>query len=89
MFYGAGEVCEMLLVTLNDSKEKDINVLAVIDDDIKKIGRNLKGKDIISIDDIDCYRYDVIVVSTYKNNDKCFNKLLNKKVQKEKIIQFF
>ena len=48
LFYGAGEVCEMLLLTLNDSKEKDINVLAVIDDDIRKIGRSLKEKDIIS-----------------------------------------
>ena len=48
LLYGAGEVCEMLLLTLNDSKEKNINVLAVIDDDIKKIGRSLKGKDIIS-----------------------------------------
>lgn len=88
LFYGAGEVCEMLLVTLNDSKEKDINVLAVIDDDIKKIGRNLKGKDIISIDDIVCYRYDGIILAIY-DFQTLLTKLINKGIEKEKIIVFF
>ena len=79
----------MLLLTLNDSKEKDINVLAVIDDDIKKIGRNLKGKDIISIDDIDCYRYDGIVITTYKYEKCLFEKLIELNIRKDKIITFF
>lgn len=89
LLYGAGEVCEMLLLTLNDSKEKDINVLAIIDDDIKKIGRNLKGKDIITIDNINCYRYDAIMIATYTNNNIVYEKLLLHNVDKNKIVQLF
>lgn len=88
LFYGAGEVCELLLFVINDTLDLKINVNAVIDDDESKIGKKIVNKDIISINDIAKYKYDAIFISSHTNAEIIKNKLL-KLIDKNKILEYF
>ncbi len=88
IFYGAGEVAEIMLSILND-KYLEFDVLAIIDDNIEKQGKKLVGKDIISLDDIYEYTFDGIIISAYTNDKKIYQKLIDKNISEEKIISIF
>lgn len=89
LFYGAGEVCEMLLSVLNSDQSIDLDVIAVIDDDNKKIGKKILDKDIISLNEITNLSYDGILISTYTHTDTIYQKLIVQNIDKEKIVSFF
>ena len=89
LFYGAGEVCEMLLSVLNSDQSIDLGVIAVIDDDNKKIGKKILDKDIISLNEITNLSYDGILISTYTHTDAIYQKLIEQNIDKEKIVSFF
>lgn len=89
LFYGAGEVCEMLLSVLNSDQSIDLDVIAVIDDDNKKIGKKILDKDIISLNEITNLSYDGILISTYTHTDTIYQKLIEQNIDKEKIVSFF
>lgn len=89
LFYGAGEVCEMLLSVLNSDQSIDLDVIAVIDDDNKKIGKKILDKDIISLNGITNLSYDGILISTYTHTDTIYQKLIEQNIDKEKIVSFF
>ena len=89
LFYGAGEVCELFLYVINNVNEIDLEVLAVIDDDEIKIGKKITSIDIISVSNINDYAYDGILVSSYTHNDTIKEKLINLKIDENKIIEFF
>ena len=89
VFYGAGEVCELLLYVMNNISDASLEVLAVIDDDKNKINNEITNVKIISINDLNKYEYDGILVSSYTNNDIIKKKLLNLGIKEELIIEFF
>lgn len=89
IFYGAGEVCELLLYVINNVKEISLDVLAIIDDDEKKIGLSITGINIIDIKDINNYEYDGVLVSSYTHNDKIKKKLVDLGIDDNKIVEFF
>lgn len=89
LFYGAGEVCEMLLSVLNSDQSIDLDVIAVIDDDNKKIGKKILDKDIISLNEITNLSYDGILISTYTHTNTIYQKLIEQNIDKEKIVSFF
>ena len=89
LFYGAGEVCEMLLSVLNSDQSIDLDVIAVIDDDNKKIGKKILDKDIISLSEVNNLSYDGILISTYTHTDTIYQKLIEQNIDKEKIVSFF
>lgn len=89
LFYGAGEVCEMLLSVLNSDQSIDLDVIAVIDDDNKKIGKKILDKDIISLNEITNLSYDGILISTYTHTDTIYQKLIEQSIDIEKIVSFF
>lgn len=89
LFYGAGEVCEMLLSVLNSDQSIDLDVISVIDDDNKKIGKKILDKDIISLNEITNLSYDGILISTYTHTDTIYQKLIEQNIDKEKIVSFF
>ena len=89
LFYGAGEVCEMLLSVLNSDQSIDLDVIAVIDDDNKKIGKKILDKDIISLNEITNLSYDGILIATYTHTDTIYQKLIEQNIDKEKIVSFF
>jgi len=88
LFYGAGEVAEIMLSILNDT-QYEFEVLAVVDDDQEKQGKMLMGKEIIAFDDIDKFDYDGIFISTYTSAKKIYDYLIGKNIDAENIVLFF
>ena len=89
LFYGAGEVAEIMVYVVNNTLDLDINVLAIIDDDPEKINTHLLNVPIISKEEIDNYDYDGILVSSYGHTKTIVNKLKDLKIDSKKIIKFF
>jgi DNA-binding MarR family transcriptional regulator len=89
LLYGAGEVAEILLQTILIDSQIPINVLAVIDDDKSKQGKTLVSTKIISLDSINDYQFDGILISSYTNQKLILAKLLAMNYQKENILHFF
>ena len=89
LFYGAGEVAEIMLSVINNDKSININVLAIIDDDINKQNKTLINKTIISLEETSNYNYDAILISTYNNSSKLYKKLLELNYDENKILEFF
>lgn len=89
LLYGAGEVAEMLVHTVITSKTNEVNILAVIDDDTKKIGSKIGNYTIISKSDISNYKHDGILISTYSRKDDIKNKLIDINYPLKNIIEFF
>ena len=89
LFYGAGEVAEIMLYVINNSNDIDINVLAIIDDDVNKQGKRITNIEIVSFDQINNYQYDGILISSYTNNEAIKVKLLNCELDERIILEFF
>jgi len=89
LLYGAGEVAEILLQTILIDSQIPINVLAVIDDDKEKQERILVDTKIISLDSIDEYNFDGILISSYTNQKRILDKLLSMNYNKKNILHFF
>jgi DNA-binding MarR family transcriptional regulator len=87
--YGAGEVAEILLQAIVIDKDIKLNILGVIDDDVKKQNLTLLNSNIISLSRALTTQFDGIFISSYTNNESIFNKLINNNVNQSKIIQFF
>lgn len=89
LLYGAGEVAEILLQTILIDPEIPLNVLAVIDDDVKKQGIDLVNTKIIDANSIEEFKYDAILIASYTNKQIILQKLLNREIDIDKILQFF
>lgn len=89
ILYGAGEFAELLLLVMNDKELLPINVVALIDDNEKKQGNYLKNYPIISYEKINDYHHEGILISSYRNKDIIYSKLIAKGYDKENILMFF
>ena len=89
LLYGAGEVAEILLQTIELDKSFPINVLGIIDDDMNKQNQLLVNKKIIPFDNTKEINHDGILISSYTNKNIIMERLLNHKYDTKKILQFF
>lgn len=89
LLYGSGEVAEMLLSTIKSSKTVNLNVIAVVDDDVKKQGSLFFEQKIISRDEIPLYDHDGILISSFTNRIVMVKNLLEQNYNESKIINFF
>lgn len=89
LLYGAGEVCEILLNAIRGSKVVNIKALAIIDDDLNKVGNKLGSTDILSSSSIKDIEHDGILISSYTNNEIIIKKLIKNGYNPNKLIQFF
>ena len=89
ILYGAGEVAEIILQTINSDKTIPLNVISLIDDDINKQGTYLINTNINSIDYINEVNHDCVMISSYTNHDVIMKKLLDKNYDLERIEYFF
>jgi DNA-binding Lrp family transcriptional regulator len=89
LIYGSGEVAEILMQTINSNNNSLIKVVGVVDDDILKIGKKFIGINVISLNNIVNIKYDGILISSYTNHNKMFNKLKERQINESKIISFF
>jgi FlaA1/EpsC-like NDP-sugar epimerase len=89
LLYGAGEVAEILLQTLKLDNDIPIEVLAIIDDDKNKQSSTLVDTNIISLETINDYIYDGVLVSSYTNKYTIVSKLLDFGLELKNILNFF
>lgn len=89
IFYGAGEVAEILLQTINDDNSIPIEIVAVVDDSKEKIGKRIVNHVIQDPLIISTEQHDAIMISSYTNHDKIYKKLIEKNYPKNKIVYFF
>lgn len=88
LLYGAGDVANIMLDMIHN-KKITIKVIAIIDDNKSKIGKKLKGIDIISFDDIYSIDHDGIVITSFTHEKNILEKLTKEEYPKEKIIRYF
>jgi len=89
LLYGAGEVAEIILKTMNDDHSLPLKVLAVVDDNILKRNEVIVNIPIIGINDISKYDHDGILISSYTHNDAIFRRLIKQGYPQQKIHHFF
>ena len=89
LLYGAGNVAEILLQVINYDKSVPLDVIAIIDDDHEKQGKELVRTPIISMQSINEIDYDGILISSYTKNKDIYNKLIKNQFDNNKILQFF
>ena len=89
LLYGAGEVAQILLHSIETRDNSKINVLAIIDDDPNKQGNALNNKMIINRNQIADYVHDGILISSYINNDKMLKNLQEQNYSLTKVFNFF
>jgi len=89
LFYGGGDVSEIMLYVLNSDHSIPLKVLAVIDDDQNKIGGSIVNIPIIGLNSLDQFDHDAIFIASYKHREMMSKNLLNLNYPKGKIIRFF
>ncbi|WP_441361530.1 winged helix-turn-helix transcriptional regulator [Acholeplasma laidlawii] len=89
LLYGAGEVAEIILKSMNDDNKIPLKVLAVVDDNKNKRNQLIINTPIIDIEDIVRYDHDGILISSYTHNDAIYHKLIQSGYPEHKIFHFF
>jgi DNA-binding MarR family transcriptional regulator len=89
LLYGAGEVAEIILQVMNDDNQIPLEVVAIIDDNIDRIGDKLVNLPIITLSELGNYNHDGIMISSYKHHETIHNNLVKIDYPKKQIIQFF
>lgn len=87
--YGAGEVASTILSVVRDKGNLKLNILGLIDDDIKKQGSKIMGYAIISLNDAVKKPHDAIVITTYTYEDKIKSRLQEIGYNSRKVVGFF
>lgn len=89
IFYGAGEVSDIILQTIKDDKNLNINVLGVIDDDTNKQNTYIINHLISLKELIKQTKHDAIIIASYTNQKIMYDKLIKMGYKEEKILYFF
>jgi len=89
LLYGAGEVAETILGVIRDKEDLNINVKALIDDDINLHNKELMGYRIISREDINKYKHHAIVITSYTYEDEIRKRLEEIQYDESRIVRFF
>lgn len=89
LLYGAGEVAEIILQVMNDDITIPIDVIAVIDDDISKQQKPFVNLPVISINEINNYLHDSILISSYTHHEAIKQNLMDVNYPTEQILEFF
>lgn len=89
IFYGAGEVSEILLQTINDDHSLPIEVVGLVDDNLDKQGMVIVNNTVLPTDSINKIEHDCLMISSYTNHDLIYQKLMDMNYPEEKIVYFF
>ncbi len=89
LFYGAGEVSEILFQTINDDHSLPIEVVGVIDDLPEKQGKIIVNNIVTNNNAINKIDHDCIIIASYTNHDLIYRKLMDLNYPEDKIMYFF
>ncbi len=84
LLYGAGEVAEIFLHAIKN----EIEVVAIIDDDLNKQGNKLVNVKIISLEEAKQYEYDAVFISSFVHKETILKKLIGLGYKRDVIISF-
>jgi FlaA1/EpsC-like NDP-sugar epimerase len=89
MLYGAGEVTSIILDVIQDDKLVPLTVVAIVDDDLDKVNHTISGLKVISINSLNEFIFDGILISSYAHSGKMYTKLLSVNYPRDNILKFF
>ena len=89
LLYGAGEVAETIIGVIRDKEISSLNVLAIIDDDPQKQGTEILGYKIIGRNQIEKYKPDAIVITSYTFEEDIMGRLKEVGFELGKVVRFF
>ncbi|MDX9917731.1 MAG: winged helix-turn-helix transcriptional regulator [Gudongella sp.] len=89
LVYGAGEVAETILGIIKSRSNGNLKVVAIIDDDTDRQGKELFGYKIISRNEIDTIKHDGIVITSYTYEEDIMKRLGEISYPEGKIERFF
>lgn len=89
LLYGAGDVAEILISTIENDKSPPIKIVALIDDDELKHNKSIMGIKILGIDKISTIDFDGILISSFSHMESIRTKLEQNILTKTKIIEYF
>jgi len=89
LLYGAGEVTSILLSVISRDFYDDIIISTIIEDDPLKIGTKVRNIPVISLNNINDFDYDGILISSHNHHEQMLKKLESINVDVKKILKFF
>ena len=89
LLYGAGEVAETILGVINGRDSETLRVIAIIDDNRNKQGRRLLGYSIICVEEINKYKHDGIIITSYTFEDDIIKRLNKLNYPLDRVERFF
>ena len=89
ILYGAGEVAEIILASINNDNRIPLSVVAVVDDDPNKQGESLYNSTVTNLNYINEVKHDCVIIGSYTNYQVMMNNLLKINYLKNKIEYFF
>lgn len=89
LLYGAGEVAETIIGVIRDKELSNLNVIAIVDDDVEKHGKGMLGYKIIAKETINMYKHDAIVITSYTFEEDILAKLIEMGYEISSIERFF
>lgn len=89
VLYGAGEIAEIILATINNDKGIQLSVSAVIDDDKNKQGKMIYNTSVVDLNFINDFQHDCIIIASYNNYRDILKRLIRMNYPRKKIKYFF
>lgn len=89
LFYGSEEVAETILGILKEKSDTLLKIVALVDDNKDRQGKELLGYKIISREEIKKFEHDGIVITSYTFEDDIKNKLEEIDYPKNHVELFF
>lgn len=89
LLYGAGEVAEIIIQTINIQNIKDLEIVAIIDDLPSKQNSMFGGVPVISKNEIDLFNHDGVLISSFSGSEKIEHSLSLMGYDNRNIIKFF
>ena len=89
MLYGAGEVAETIIEVVRDNKDSGLNIVAIVDDDKAKIGTEMLGYKVVSINNISGINHDAIIITSYTYEEDISKKLMEAGYPRDEQLGFW
>lgn len=89
ILYGAGDVSEIILQTLEFDRKLDLNIVGIVDDALDKQNKTMFDIMITDPKDIFNIEHDGVLVSSYLHQNTIENNLMKLNYSKTKIIRLF
>lgn len=89
LLYGAGEVAETILSVIRDRENFELNILGLIDDNVDRQGKKFMGYKVISLETVENYTHDAIVITSYTFEDEIRRRLDEIGYSINRTISFF